>query len=615
MPTSYSVPGPVATGTLTRLFIDRIDHASGRPAFQYFEREGVLADVSYAEALSTVQAVAGALRALGLERGHRAAILSENRPEWALTDYGCLCAGIEDVPVYSTLLDHQVAYLVRDSGARVLFASSAEQVAKVEAVRSELDSLVACVAFDAISDLPAGWTAWDAFLESGRADPEWTEEAFRAEALKASPEDIATLIYTSGTTGDPKGVMLSHGNLYSNVEACKDALPLADDETTLSFLPLSHVFQRMVDYLLFRGGCTIAYARSIQTVVEDIKVVRPTVVVSVPRLYEKIYSAATAASGLKGKLVAWARGVGMEAADVRLGGGEPGTWLALQYRIADRLVFSKLRAAVGGRLKYFVSGGAPLSAPINKFFYASGLTILEGYGLTETSPVTNVNTHTHFRIGTVGRPVPGTEVRIAEDGEILVRGPQVMQGYYNKPDATAAVIEAEGWFHTGDIGELDDDGYLTITDRKKDLLKTSGGKYIAPQPIENRLRTNRFVEQVVVIGDRRKFPAILIVPTFSTLESWAREQGVAFGSREELLNAAPVQALFEAECARDFADLASYERPKKIGLIAEEFSIENGILTPKQSIKRRKVEEIHADVIERFYAPENVDRTVFVSDP
>ncbi len=606
----YANEGPVETGTLTQLFLDTVDRFDDRPALQCF-RDGQLVPISHAEALGDVRRVGASLRHLGIGRGERVAILSENRPEWAIADYGCLCAGVEDVPIYSTLLPHQIAYLVNDSGSRLLFASTTEQVQKALEAKASCPSLDHVVAFDPDASESPGVMSWDEFLDLGSAEG-WTLEQFRAEALRVSPDDLATLIYTSGTTGDPKGVMLTHGNLYSNVSASQVAIEVGEREQTLSFLPLSHVLQRMVDYLLFAGGCSIAYARSIQTVSEDIKVVRPTIVVSVPRLYEKIYNRATDASGLKGVLVRWALSVGSEWADVVLAGGRPGPLLSARQRLADKLVFSKIRAAVGGRLKIFVSGGAPLSPEVNTFFYFCGLTILEGYGLTETSPVTNVNTKKDFRIGTVGKPVPGTEIRIEADGEILIRGPQVMVGYYNKPEETAEVIDSDGWFRTGDIGTLDDDGFLRITDRKKQLIKTSGGKFIAPQPIENRVKTNPYVDTCLVIGERRHFPVILVVPDFEVLSGWAREHGIEFISNAELLADPRVQKEVESGVWSRLADLASFERPKKIGLIPEPFTIENGMLTPKQSIKRKVVEERYADLIESFYAPDTVEQTVFV---
>ena len=605
----FTNDGPWETGTLTQLFLDTVDRYDDRPALQYFEA-GALVPISHSALLRDVRRVGASLRHHGLARGDRVALLSANRPEWAIVDYGCLCAGVEDVPIYSTLLPHQVAYLINDSGARVLFASDAEQVEKALEAKKECPGLEHIIAFDGPGDAGQGILGWKQFLSLGESEG-WSEERFRKEALEVTPDDIATLIYTSGTTGDPKGVMLTHGNLYSNVSASATAIEVGEGAQTLSFLPLSHVLQRMVDYLLFAGGCSIAYARSIATVSEDIKVVRPTIVVSVPRLYEKIYNRATDASGIKGKLVRWAGSVGEIWADTVLAGASPGAWLRFRYALADKLVFSKVRAAVGGRLKLFVSGGAPLSPKINKFFYYCGLTVLEGYGLTETSPVTNVNTREDFRIGTVGKPVPGTEIRIAEDGEILIRGPQVMKGYFGKPEETAAVIDAEGWFSSGDIGEIDDDGFLRITDRKKQLIKTSGGKYVAPQPIENRVKTNSYVDSCLVIGDRRNFPIILIVPDFAVLEAWARAQGITFASTAELIADVRVQDLMESAVGAQMVDLASFERPKKIGLLPEPFTIENGMLTPKQSIKRRVVEERYAGLIDSFYQPEARDRTVF----
>jgi len=609
----YANPTPVDSGTLNDLFLDTVETFADRPAFQWFGKGGGLRDSSYSEALADVVAVAGALRELGIERGDRVAILSENRPEWALADYGCLCAGAVDVPVYSTLLCHQVAYIINDSGAKLVFVSTREQLDKAVECRAECPRLETIVVFDAPHDLPEGCVAWSAFLDSGRAREGWSEKSLREEAARGTPEDVATLIYTSGTTGDPKGVMLTHGNIISNVQASRFALVLDGKEKTLSFLPLSHVFQRMVDYLLFSGGCTIAYARSIQSVVEDIKVVRPTIVVSVPRLYEKIYNRATEASGLKRIIVGWSRNVGLEWADAKLSGQEPGPWLALKYGLADKLFFSKVRAAVGGRLKYFVSGGAPLAPPINRFFYSAGLLILEGYGLTETSPVTNVNTHRDYRIGTVGKAVASTEIKIAPDGEILVRGPQVMKGYFENPEATAAVIDADGWFSTGDIGEIDADGFLKITDRKKDIIVTAGGKNIAPQPIEGRLKVNRFVEQIVMIGDRRKFLVVLLVPDFEVLTNWASQNGVGTQNRLALLEASETKALFKREILGALDDLASFEKPKKIGLLSEEFTIENGILTPKQSIKRRMVESRYKNFIDSLYSEDAVDDVVFVA--
>ncbi len=616
-PDYASNPADLPEGTLLDLFFEAVDRAEGGAAFRYHDGTG-WRDLSHRDVIESVMRVALALRSLGLERGDRAALLSENRPEWALADYGCLASGVVDVPIYSTLTPSQIAFILDNSGARIVFLSDREQLEKVREIREGLGALEHAVVFDPPETLPEWAMSWEDFLSAGEGDGDEDEERrFREEALSARPDDTATILYTSGTTGDPKGVMLSHNNLHSNVRAASTVLGLDERDSTLSFLPLSHVFQRMVDYLLFNRRCAIAYARSLETVSEDLREVRPTVVVSVPRLYEKVYARVTDASGLKGALVAWARRVGDRWAEARLAGRDPDAWTALRYRIAERLVFRKIQEAVGGRLRYFVSGGAPLSPEINRFFFSAGVMILEGYGLTETSPVTNVNSPgefpRNFRIGTVGKPLPGTEIRIADDGEILVRGPQVMKGYFENPDATREVITEDGWFRTGDVGELDEDGFLRITDRKKDLLVTAGGKNVAPQPIENRLKKNRFIDQPVLVGDRRKFLSLLLVPDFDNLRAWAQEQGVERPDRRALLEEAKVQELLEKEAFGELGDFSRVEIPKKIILLDEEFTIEDGTLTPTQKVKRRVVDERYREVIDTVYEDGDRERTVFTA--
>jgi long-chain acyl-CoA synthetase len=614
-PRTYAaMPGELPEGTLCDLFLDAVERFGRASAFRRFTGVGdATEDLSYDQALEIVRAVSGGLAALGLTVGDRAAILSANRWEWALADYGCLLSRVVDVPIYSTLIAPQVAYILKDAGVRLIFASDDEQVVKALAAADEAGLEVQVVAFDEPSTDDLRVLSWSDFLKRGREHlGDEPMETFVARARTvASPSDLATLLYTSGTTGDPKGVMLSHGNLHSNVQASSRVLEVRPSDVTLSFLPLSHVFQRMVDYLLMWSGCCIAYARDIANVAEDLKVVRPTVVVSVPRLYEKVYNKVMDAEGTKAKLLAWATRVAREYTEARIARRSPGLWVAMQYRLANVLVFGKIRAAVGGRLRWFVSGGAPLEPEIAMFFLSVGLPILEGYGLTETSPVTNVNREDMPRIGTVGPPVPGTEIRIAPDGEILVRGPQVMKGYYNNPRATAEVIDPDGWFHTGDIGELTDEGCLRITDRKKDLIVTAGGKNIAPQPIENRLKTNPFVEQVVMVGDKRKFPALLVVPAFSVVQDWAARHGVLEGDREALLQDSRVQAHLWHEIDSHLGDLSRFERPKKLGLLADEFTIEDGTLTPSMKVRRRVVQERFSHLIDRFYDESNHDRTVF----
>ncbi len=606
----------VPRGTLSGLFLDAVDRFGDAAAFRHFTGPGnALADISYGEALDVVTAVVGGFKELGVEPGERVALLSENRPEWALTDYGALCAGVIDVPVYATLVPREVAYILENSGAKVVFCSTREQMEKAREALGRCGSDACIVVFDDVGGTPDGVVTWRHFLARGRERmASVSEDELRSAARRIRPEDLATILYTSGTTGVPKGVMLTHDNVFSNVEACALALPIEPDDTSLSFLPLSHVFQRTVDYLLLSRGCTIAYAHDIRTVAEDLKVVRPSVVVSVPRLYEKVYNRVMEQPGLKGRLVQWGREVGAGWAEEKLHGREPSVLTRAAHALADRLVYRKIREGVGGRVRFFVSGGAPLEPDINRFFYSTGLMILEGYGLTETSPVTNVNTPDDLRIGTVGRPVAGTEIKIAEDGEILVRGRQVMKGYYELPEETTRAIDAEGWFHTGDVGELDADGFLSITDRKKDLIVTAGGKNVAPQPIENRLKTHPLVDQVVMVGDKRKFVALLLVPAFSVLEAWATSQGIAFSDRRSLLRDARVQEHVAKEIFGALGELASYETPKKIGLLEKEFSIEDGTLTPTEKVKRRVVQERYDHLIDRFYEEANVDQDVFVDD-
>ena len=605
--TRFHVPAEVPQGTLAQLFLDAVGTHGEAPAYQVLSPSGPV-PCSYNEVYDIVRRGVGALQNLGLSRGDRAAILSENRVEWALADFSCLCAGVCDVPIYSTLTAPQVRYILEDAEVSLIFVSDAEQRTKVQEALQGGSLNPRIVVFDE-GGAGEGVLSWSGFLEEGSAAT--TDDLVR-EAKAAQPEDLATLIYTSGTTGHPKGVMLTHNNLASNVWACRQVLPVGASDSSLSFLPLSHVLQRMVDYLFFAEGCATSHC-TIDQVSEELARIRPTKVVSVPRLYEKVYQRVTSESGLKGRIARWAVRVGGEWERCVAAGRSVPRWLSIRYGLADRLVFSKIRERVGGRLQYFVSGGAPLAPDINRFFFAAGIRILEGYGLTETSPVTNVNTIDEFRIGTVGRPVPGTEIRIAEDGEIHVRGPQVMKGYYRLPDRTAEVLDDEGWFATGDIGELSEDGYLTITDRKKDLIKTSGGKYVAPQPIENVLKKNPFVDQVMVVGEGRNFCSVLIVPAFDHLEAWAKGRGQG-GAGAELLGKAAVQSQLEGQVFGELGDLARFERPKKIGLLAEPFTVENGMLTPTQKVKRREVLARYGAFIDTLYQDSARDQTVFVAD-
>jgi long-chain acyl-CoA synthetase len=597
---------PQHPATLAQLFFQAVE-GHDRPNALLAKIGGAYQPISHRTLADRVRHVAFGLRALGIPAGSRVAMLSENRPEWAIADYACLLDGIADVPIYPTLPAEQVTFILRDSGAVAIFVSTNEQAEKVRSARSELPALQHVIVFDenAAKDGEIRLAALEA--KGAAAMTPDAAAQLRASALAIQPDQIATIIYTSGTTGEPKGAMLTHGNIASNVAAVMDVLDMGSTDSSLSFLPLSHILERMFDYLMFANGVAIAYVESMDTIAQNMKEVRPTFVVAVPRIYEKIHAritdTAVTAGGAKRAIFLWARAVGEKWTDVMLVSGKPGTLLALEHAIADKLVFSKVRAAVGGRLRYFVSGGAPLSPEVHRFFFAAGLKILEGYGLTETSPVIAVNTPNRFTIGTVGEPIPGVEVNIAADGEILTRGPHVMKGYFNHPEATAEAIDADGWFHTGDIGTLDD-GLLKITDRKKDIIVTAGGKNIAPQPIENQVKTNKYVVQAVMIGDRRKFPLILVVPNFDQLERWAKYKSIAFKDHRDLIDNPLVRAKLDREVFGGLDKCAHYEKPKKVVLLEHDFTIENGELTPTLKVKRRAIDRKFRALIDAAYTAE-----------
>jgi long-chain acyl-CoA synthetase len=594
---------PPPPGTLNELFFTAIEEFDKADAIQY-KKDGRYTPISHREIERRVRHAAIGLSTLGIKPGDRVAILSENRPEWAIADYACLTSGVTDVPIYPTLPPDQIAFIVNDSGSTAIFVSTPEQASKIAEVRSQLPSLLHVISFDEAGP-QADMTLAALEYRGAAAETPGSTAQYRKVAESVKPDDLATLIYTSGTTGNPKGVMLSHDNIHSNVAATRTRMPFRGDDVALSFLPLSHIFERMGDYLMFATGSSIVYAESLDTVPVNMIEARPTVVFSVPRLYEKMYARvlqnALAGGFLKKKIFFWARGVADKWADEKLAGREPRGMLARKYAIAQKLVFSKLKERTGGRLRFFVSGGAPLAPEINKFFYAAGLIILEGYGLTETSPVIGVNTGDEFKIGTIGKPIAGVEVRIAPDGEILTRGPGVMKGYFNNPAATAEAIDADGWFHTGDIGELRD-GFIAITDRKKDIIVTAGGKNIAPQPVENLVKTNKYVSQAVMIGDKRRFPSMLIVPNFEQLEGWARRKGILWTDRAQLIRTPAVQKKMEDEVFAVCSGLAHYETPRKIALLEHDFSLEKGEMTPTQKVKRRVVDRNYKDVIDAIYA-------------
>ena len=598
-------PRNSSPGTLNTLFFDALEKHNKANTLQV-KRGGAFQPISARELADRVRQVALGLREIGINRGDRVAILSENRPEWAVVDYASLTAGLTDVPIYPTLPPDQIPHILNDSGSVAIFTSTEEQAAKIAQVRAQCTTLKHVIGFGDGKRPGEDLTLEDVRKQGQAADNPQRAADYKRDALAVKPDDIATLIYTSGTTGLPKGVMLTHDNIYSNVIAGSAAIPFGGNDTCLSFLPLSHIFERMAGhYLMLHTGTSIAYAESIDTVPINMQEIKPTLVLSVPRLYEKMYARvlenALSGGAVKKQIFFWARGVAEKWADEKLAGREPQGLLAMKYRIAQKLVFSKLKARTGGQLRYFVSGGAPLAPEINKFFYAAGLVILEGYGLTETSPVIAVNTPTNFRIGTVGKLIPGVEARISAEGEIITRGPHVMKGYWNNPEATKAAIDGERWFHTGDVGVLED-GFLRITDRIKDLIVTAGGKKIAPQPIENEIKTNKYISQAVMIGDKRKYAVLLVVPNWDNLEKWAGLQNIVWTDRKQLLHMPTIQKKMEKEVFGQLEGLAHFEMPKKVALLEHDFSIERGELTPTLKVKRRVIDKTYKATIDALYA-------------
>jgi long-chain acyl-CoA synthetase len=598
---------PASAGrTLSDLFYGSVD-THRKPDHLRYKAGGQWKDISSDEFRRAVEETALGLRELGVEKGARVALLSENRPEWAITDLATLSAAAVVVPIYATLTPAQALYILNDSEAKVCVVSNSAQLRKIAEIRAQAPHLRHVVRMDPAAEPPANTLTLDELRARGREPLARDPQAVRRRAAEAKPDDLATLVYTSGTTGDPKGVMLTHRNIVSNVEAAKSVfMEFGPADVALSFLPLSHIFERMAGYyMMINAGATIAYAESVEQVPANMAEVRPTLMCSVPRLYEKMYARinekVASDPPARQKIFRWAIGVGRQVLQHTVEKRSPGALLKIKHALANRLVFGKVKERVGGRLRVFVSGGAPLAREIAEFFGAAGLSILEGYGLTETSPVITCNRPDDFKPGTVGKPLPGVEVKIADDGEILTRGPHVMRGYYNKPEATAEAIDAEGWFHTGDVGMFDAQGFLVITDRKKDIIVTSGGKNIAPQPIENLVKTNRYIAEIVMIGNKRHFPAALVVPNFENLEKWARDNGLAFSSREELIARPEVTGFYDRTVAELTAHLASFEKIKKVALVAREFTLEAGEITPTLKVKRRVVEQKYKDVIDRLY--------------
>ncbi len=579
-----------------------------KPDALNYKRDGEWRAISSADMIERAHLIAYGLHALGLRRGDRVAILSESAPEWTLTDAGCQFAGVVDVPIYPTQSPPQVRYILEDSGARVLFVRNHAAFKRIFEAIDGTPALEHLVFFEPEGAADAGATTLDELIEGARARRQEQPELLEEIARSVHAADLATIIYTSGTTGEPKGVMLTHANLVTNLIDSSGHLAFSETDVALSVLPLSHVFERLGMYMYIHHGMSVFYAESVEKIGDNIREVRPTVMLCVPRLFEKIYARiqekAAAGGKLKAGLLAWAVGVGKQWAQVTVARQPVPPLLALKHKLALRLVFSKWRDGMGGRMRLFVSGGAALPDEIGYIFLGAGLPIVQGYGLTETSPVIAAGTLEDNRIGTVGRPIRNVEVRIAADGEIETRGPNIMRGYYKKPAETRAVFTADGWFKTGDIGLVDADGFLKITDRKKELFKTSGGKYIAPSAVEARIKGSRFVNQVVLVGNGRKFPAALIVPDWEQLRAYTQHKGIrdAGTSPAELCRNARILDLMQRQVDALCADLSKYERVKRIALLDRELSIEGGELTPTLKVKRSVVDAKYRDVIDRLYA-------------
>ncbi len=584
--------------TLNELFLKAASYKM--PDCLQHKTEGRYRPMSTSDLVDRVQRLAKALQELGVQKGDRLALMAENGPHWPTVDFATLCSGAVLVPIYPTLTPDQAAYIINDCGARIVFVESIQRLQGLLSQRHEMPSVTRFVLIGG-GDTAGTTTLEQLLLET---DP-MSDEEFEASARASQPDDVATFIYTSGTTGNPKGVVLTHRNIASNVLNSLQMMDLDGGWTALSFLPLSHSFERMVDYIYFYKGVSIAYAESVQAVAKNFLEVNPHVFVSVPRVYEKISAKVqenvASSSPLKQRIFQWAVEVARQALPYRLQEKKPSGLLGLKLGLADKLVFGKIKARLGTNFEFAMSGGAPLSRDLAEFFWGAGIPIFEGYGLSETSPVLTVNAKNRVRLGTVGPAIPETELRIAEDGEILARGPQIMTGYHNLPEQTAEAIDPEGWFHTGDIGEIDDGGFLKITDRKKEIIVNAYGKNVAPAPIENALKASRFVGQAVVIGDRRKLLAALLVPDFDTLQAWASQQGIEADDVSTLLGTEQVNALFTEEIKIVNENLARYEQIRIWHLLPDDFTIETGELTPTQKIKRRVINEKYSAVIDHLY--------------
>ncbi len=579
---------------------------SDRPALLY-KSQNQWVGISYKELREKVRNFAMGVLSLGLKRGDMIGILSENRPEWAMVDLAVLSIGGIDVPMYPSSTSNTIEYIMNDSECKAVIVSNKLQLTKVQKIKSNVKSLKHIIILNE-KDAEEGVYNFNQILEMGKNNADKFEKVLDEEMSKVSPDDLATLIYTSGTTGEPKGVMLTHNNFVSNIKAALQVILADDRDLFLSFLPLSHSFERMAGYYTaFSAGCTIAYAQSIDTVAKDLQEVKPTIMTSVPRLFERIHSRVMknvdSSPPAKQKIFYWALEVGKKYQEARKQ-KKLNPILSAKYKLADKLVFHKIKAATGGRLRFFVSGGAALPQEIGEFFEAMGILIIEGYGLTESSPVISCNRLDDYKFGTVGKPIPGVEVKIAEDGEILARGPNIMNGYYKNKKATEEAIDKDGWLHTGDIGEFDKQGFLRITDRKKHLFKTSGGKYIAPQQLESLFTRSKFIDQFVLIGDNKTFLSALITPDFEAIREYADAHKIPYERVEDLAHHPEIYKLIEKDIQTLQRNLANYERIRKFVILDKPFTIEGGELTPTLKVRRKVIEERYAHLIKDIYEKE-----------
>ncbi|HEY1465176.1 MAG TPA: long-chain fatty acid--CoA ligase [Terriglobales bacterium] len=559
------------------------------PRALLYKESGQWKAISAEDFYARIAGVASALRGWGIAKGDRVALISENRPEWTIADFGILLAGAVVVPMFPTLTAEQTKFLLKDSEARAVFVSSEKQLKKIQSLASET-SVGKIIVMDSVSDASA------VPMQKIMTSVAYPDDQFESVARSIDPSDLASIIYTSGTTGIPKGVMLTHGNMASNLSCSLSEYVVGSGDISLSFLPLSHITARHLDFAVLHRGGTLAYVPALDQLIAAMKEMRPTFMVAVPRVYEKIHSQLE----VKAKkapvkwIYRWSRAIGKANKRTILAGKIP---QSIAWKLANNLVYSKIRESMGGRVKVFISGGAPLGYDLADWYATMGIRIHEGYGLTETSPVIALNTPEAHKIGTVGKPLANVEVRIADDGEILVRGPSIFQSYWKRPEDTEAAFQ-DGWFKTGDVGNLDAEGFLSVTDRKKDLIKTSGGKFIAPQPIENSLKHNALIAEAVVFGDQRKSAGVLIAPNFAMLEKWAAENHISFTSRQELVENPEIRSQYQAIVNQVNANLADYEKLRKIILIAEELRVEDGMLTASMKLRRRMVEEKYQHLTE-----------------